>query len=92
MFDVDVPRRVRIKHVNVANASEKGQKILRIVLDADGEEYEFAMDLWDALDLNKVREILLHWKNTVIPKKRQARKMTDTDIATFIESLKGLEV
>jgi len=90
----EVPSEVRIKNVEVIR--DEGMPIedtmLRITIDADGEEYSFVIDLWTALDDNEIIETLKHWKNRVIPRKRKIKTFTDKDITQIVERLKMFKV
>jgi hypothetical protein len=84
---------------NIAPSQLAPKELLIIKLDADGEEYEFAIDLWELvdpntgkLDINQLRSILDRWRNEVIPKRRLAKKLSDLELFQFIRNIVGKEV
>ena len=88
MVDVSslIPEKVRVKEVE-----DKGE-VLLVKIDADGEEYVFGVDWWEVLDIKEFKNILLHWKNKVIPRKRRVRAMKEDHRRQHVERIKSLEV
>jgi len=93
---------IKVKKLVVKNIvpSQLAPKELLIVkLDADGEEYEFAVSTWELidpdtgkLDINQLRSILDRWRNEIIPRRRLAKKLNDLELFQFIRSVVGKEI
>ena len=81
------PEKVRVKRVERISPNH-----LLIVLDADGEEYSFAIDLWEALDIERVKGYIRHWKETVIPLRRLARRLGEKEVEKLISEIQGVEI
>jgi hypothetical protein len=84
---------------NIVPSQISPKELLIIKLDADGEEYEFAVNTWELidpatgkLDINQLRSILDRWRNEIIPKRRLAKKLNDLEVQQFIRNIVGKEV
>jgi hypothetical protein len=84
-----VPKKVIIE--KVTRPSEESPLFI-IRLDADGEKYEFAADIWMTLDRDYVVQLIEYWKNIVIPYRRVVKSMTREQVEAHAKSLEGIEV
>jgi acetolactate synthase small subunit len=90
-------KKLVVKDITPSQISTR--ELFIVKLDADGEEYEFAIDLWELvdpntgkLDINQLRSILDKWRNEIIPKRRLAKKLNDLEVQQFIRNVVGKEV
>jgi phage terminase large subunit-like protein len=90
-------KKLVVKSIVPSQISPK--ELLIVKLDADGEEYEFAISLWELvnpntgkLDINQLKSILDRWRNEIIPKRRLAKKLNDLEIYQFIRDIAGKEI
>jgi len=70
---------------------EKGEVMLRVILEHNGKEYSFVGDAWEILDETRFKEILQHWKKNVIPKREMIAKMSDDEIDSKMKKLKSFD-
>jgi len=87
--------KVRIKDVELI----ADDRLVLVKLDANGIEFSFAIDLWeiydpvrDDIDTDRIREVLLHWKNKVIPRRIAVEAKNRNDKIRIIDKMKGIEV
>jgi len=90
-------KRLVVKNIVPSQLAPK--ELLIVKLDADGEEYEFAVNTWELinpatgkLDINQLRSILDRWRNEIIPRRRLARKLSDSELSQFIRDTVGKEI
>jgi len=83
------PSKVRVKKVE---RPDPQSPIAVIVLDVDGEEYNFAIGIWELLDEEYIAKMLNYWKNVVIPYRRKAAKMEGEKLEQYLKTLEGMEV
>jgi len=87
--------RVRIKKTELM----LGGKIALVTLDVGGREFQFAIDLWeiydpdrDDIDIDRINEILIHWKSKVIPRTIALEAKSIGDRVNLIKKMEGIEV
>jgi hypothetical protein len=90
-------KKLVVKNIVPSQLAPKEQLIVK--LDADGEEYEFAVNTWELidpatgkLDINQLRNILDRWRNEIIPKRRLAKRLNDSELYQFIRNTAGKEI
>ena len=89
-----VPK-VRIKKVELIAED----KLALVTLEALDREFQFAVDLWEIydlknndLDMSRINEILLHWKNNVIPRRLAVEVKSREQKLNLIKRMEGIEV
>jgi len=91
-----IPNKVRIvaiEPVELPDGTIDRQLLVVTIETDDGEQYRFAIDFWDlARGRERVIDILLHWKQRVIPGRRLAEALSDEEYRKFIQQFIGLEV
>jgi hypothetical protein len=87
--------RVRIKKTELI----VGGKLVLVTLDAGGKEFQFVIDLWevydptmDDIDLDRINEVLMHWKSKVIPRSIAVEAKSESDKVRLIKRMEGIEV
>jgi hypothetical protein len=87
--------RVRIKKTELI----ADDKLVLVTLDAGGREFQFAIDLWevydpskDDIDIDRINEVLIHWKRNVIPRSIAVEAKSKDDKMSLIKKMEGIEV
>jgi len=85
--------KVRLKEVKVAQEiPETEQKLVKVVLEDDeGYTDGFVIDLWEMLDEERFAEILVNWRDNILPKRKMVKNILLQE-AKQIEELTGLEI
>jgi hypothetical protein len=87
--------RVRIKKTELIADG----KLVLVTLDAGGKEFQFAIDLWevydptrDDIDVDRINEVLMHWKTKVIPRRIAVEAKSEDDKMRLIKRMEGIEL
>jgi hypothetical protein len=74
-------------------------KIVLVTLDAGGREFTFAIDLRevydpnkDDIDIDRINEVLMHWKSKLIPRLIAVESKSKDDKVRLIKRMEGIEV
>jgi hypothetical protein len=76
---------VRVKKINLLN-----DKMVEVILENEGREFSFSGGIFEVLP--NMKKILVHWRDTVIPRILALEKMSKKEIEELIKKCEGMKV
>lgn len=78
-----------VDEVRIKNIQVREDKRALVTLEAEGKEYQF---LGDVFELVNPKELLRHWKETVIPSRMAIEDMSEEELEERMKKLEGTKV